>query len=566
MRSHRSRTALGPCVGALAVASFARAQSLIHSIDGQASNEQFGAALALLGDVDGDGKSELAVGVLLGASGFGCVRAYSGATGALLWQTNGPALGSRFGTALASLADWNGDGVGELAVGAWQASVPGAIGVGIVRVLSGADGTLVLERRGDAPNDHLGWSVGDAGDVDGDGLRDFVAGAIDDDDGGSSAGSVRVFAGGSGATLLTVHGTAPLQLFGSSVCGLGDLDGDGHAEFAAGAPSAPGLSAPSGFVRVHSGASGAVLWSSSGLAPRDAFGISIDALDDVDGDGARDLLVGAQQVPALGPGYVRVLDGRTGALVLHLAGDPATRSFGACVRGIGDVDYDGRGDFAVGAPERFVAGGAAGSVGVYSGASAALLFERTGSAPNQRLGSALAGGRDVDGNRSPDLLAGAPTAAAPGANTGRVLAISGNDVAPPLAHDPLEADVDALSYAAHATQTLTLHAGARHAGQRFIMLGSLHGDTPGFDVDEHHVPLNVDAYFLISLRHPRLVPLEPARGWLDANGEAVVELAIERPWRRPALIGATFHHAYAVFDANGALAYVSNARSCTILP
>ncbi len=562
MRSWSPRTAAGPCLGVLVVASLARAQSLIHSINGPAANEQFGAAVAVLGDLDGDGRSEFAVGAPFGAAGAGAVRVYAGSDAHLVWQATGTGANSRFGASLAVLDDWNGDGVAELVVGAWSANVPGASGAGIVRVLSGADGSVILERRGDSPGDHLGWSVADAGDVDGDGLRDWIAGAIDDDDGGTSAGSARVYASGSGATLFTVHGDAPMQIFGSSVAGLGDLDGDGRSEFAAGGPCVAGVGALNGVVRVYSGASGVLLWSASGLNPRDAFGTSIDALGDVDGDGKADLVVGARQVPSLAPGYVRVFDGVSGALVHHVSGEATTRAFGACVRSIGDVDYDGRGDFVVGAPERNGVVPASGAVGVYSGLDAHRIFERTGDTADQRLGFSLAGGRDVDGNGSPDLVAGAVSL---GSNTGRALAVSGNDIPPPAGHAALEADVEEISFTANGAQVLTLRAGAAHAGERFLMLGSLQGDEPGIDVGGFHIPLNADAYFLILLRHPQLGPLEPARGWLDSNGEAQVELRLTRPWHLPRLIGHTFHHAYVVFDADGSLAFASNAEACTIV-
>lgn len=562
MRNWSPRTAAGPCLGVLVVASLTRAQALIHSIDGPVAGEQFGAAVALLGDLDGDGRGEFAVGAPFGAGGAGAVRVYAGSDAHLVWQATGTGTNSRFGASLAALADWNGDGIAELVVGAWSANVPGASGAGLVRVLSGADGSVILERRGDSPSDHLGWSVADAGDVDGDGLRDWIAGAIDDDDGGTSAGSARVYASGSGATLFTVHGDAPMQIFGSSVAGLGDLDGDGHSEFAAGGPCAAGVSALNGVVRVYSGASGALLWSANGLNPRDAFGTSIDAVEDVDGDGQTDLLVGARQVPSLAPGYVRVFSGLSGALVHHVSGAPTTRSFGACVSSIGDIDYDGRGDFIVGAPQRNGVAPAAGAMGVYSGADGHLIFERLGDTANQSLGVALAGGRDVDGNRSPDLIAGALSL---GANTGRALAVSGNDIPPPFGHAALEADVDQLSFRANGAQVLTLRAGAAHAGERFVMLGSLQADEPGIDVGGFHIPLDPDAYFLILLRHPRLGALEPARGWLDANGEAQVELRLSPPWHLPRLIGRTFHHAYVVFDANGSLAFASNAQACTIV-
>ncbi|HUR27905.1 MAG TPA: integrin alpha, partial [Planctomycetota bacterium] len=180
---------------ALWTGNSAQAQSLIHRAGGAAANERQGTAVAIVGDLNGDRKAEFAVGATGAAASFGVVRLYSGANGSLLWSIQGPNSGSSFGASLAALGDVDGDGRGYLAIGAPLANATGAVGCGIVRVVSGASGATLRQFRGDSAGDHLGWSVGCAGDVDHDGVPDVLGGAVDDDDTGDSAGSVRVWSG-----------------------------------------------------------------------------------------------------------------------------------------------------------------------------------------------------------------------------------------------------------------------------------------------------------------------------------------------------------------------------------
>jgi hypothetical protein len=275
-----------------------------------------------------------------------------------------------------------------------------------VRVYSGATGALLREHRGDSADDHLGWSVAAAGDVDGDGVGDLIAGAVDDDDAGSSAGSARVWSGATGLPILTVHGTAATQLYGTCVAGAGDVNGDGHADFLVGGTYFAS-SFNSGMARLHSGADGSVIQAWTGSAAKDAFGSSAAGVGDVDGDGVPDVIVGAKQLQAGATGYARVLSGATGATIHHVAGDAAHLRFGIAVAAAGDVDYDGRMDFLVATPQSSTNGANSGIARLFSGATGAKLLDFTGAVAGFRLGSAVAGGADLDGDGGPDLLIGA---------------------------------------------------------------------------------------------------------------------------------------------------------------
>ena len=74
-----------------------------------------------------------------------------------------------------------------------------------------------------------------AGDVDGDGFADLIVGATGDDNNGDGSGSARVFSGADGSVLYTFSGDLRIDSFGASVSGVGDVNGDGLADFIVGA-------------------------------------------------------------------------------------------------------------------------------------------------------------------------------------------------------------------------------------------------------------------------------------------------------------------------------------------
>lgn len=130
----------------------------------------------------------------------------------------------------------------------------------------------------------FGTSVAALGDLDGDSVLDLAVGAPWAWADPQGSGAVCVYSGGTRELLWRLRSTHPGQL-GWSVCGLGDQDGDGVGEVAAGAPSWP--TNYSGVVVVFSGRTGEALRSFQGRAFDDYFGRALTALADHEGTAAR---------------------------------------------------------------------------------------------------------------------------------------------------------------------------------------------------------------------------------------------------------------------------------------
>jgi hypothetical protein len=301
-------------------------------LTGEAAGDYAGVLVRFAGDLDGDGRTELLVGAVAnarGGTGAGAVYLYRGM----------PASGSLAGADLAIVGAGPTPGAPPPPHGA-----PGqGDGVGAV-----ADG---------------------AGDVNGDGFGDLVLGANGSDLGGTDSGATGVFLGPLGAGERAFAdadrlwiGSGGTEYFGDQVAGVGDLDADGYDDVvsvsqgdapgtvvvlpgAAGAGQAPRRSddAPVRFV---------------GEAPYDQAGASATGAGDTDGDGWPDLLVGAY-------GNDRgTLDGGAAYLLrgpfspgTHALADAAVRwvglaegdNLGKAVAGGHDVDGDGRDDVLLGA-------------------------------------------------------------------------------------------------------------------------------------------------------------------------------------------------------------------------
>jgi FG-GAP repeat protein len=361
------------------------------------TGDSFGQVCDVVGDVNGDGFGEVIVGAWRDDNGTltdaGSVFVYSGADGSLLRTIQGGALDDHMGFGSSAAGDVNGDGFADICAAADEDNVPG-IGpnAGSATIVSGFDGSVLYTFTGQAASELFGWSTAAAGDVNGDGRDDVLVGALQARSASSpsAAGSLVVFSGLDGSVLHRVFGDVAGGQLGSDVGRVGDVNGDGKADFA-------GVQGT--LVRVFSGADGAELWRrTSGGDPAVAGGM------DANGDGFDDYLIGAPGV-STNTGRVQLVSGFDNGILFEVTGWLTGDQLGADVTDAGDLDGDGYGDFAAGMPGFDGAAGLnTGAVRGFSGRTGAVLFTLEGNLANDRLGSSVGGGRDVNGDGIPDVI------------------------------------------------------------------------------------------------------------------------------------------------------------------
>ena len=328
----------GPVVGSMSLTSTAnifRGATIGHGIG----------AVAVLGDQDGDDRPEIAFGLSddgARGEGSGTVIIVQSPFSGELTDTDGFRLGAagpgdRAGTAVISPGDINGDGIADIAISApfaesrppsspYSGSEPIRVDVGAVYVLHGpllrdaylddADGIYT----GEADNDHVGQSLAAPGDLNGDGHNDLLIGAHEMDGSFTDSGGAYV-----------IHGPADrsISLAGAQLRMIG---GDGS----------------------------------------ERAGISVSGGGDTDGDGVREVLIGADRARG-GAGAVYLLRGDlTGTVDLTEAfatfvGDEPGDWFGTAICGGTDVNDDGLDDVLIGAPGNDIAGDNAGAAYLFWG-------------------------------------------------------------------------------------------------------------------------------------------------------------------------------------------------------
>lgn len=338
-----------------------------------------------------------------------------------------------FGASITPVGDLNGDGVPDLAVGAPRdddGGTTGLSGLGAVWVLFlNANGTVASHQKISMTEggftgplvalDDFGSAVAQIGDLDGDGVTDLAVGAAGDDSGGMDRGAVYVLflntdgtvkaeqkisstVGGFGGTL----GNG--DRFGGAIVGLGDLDGNGAEDIAVGARSSDNGGADRGAVHIlflntnGTVASSVELASGVGgmaaLDNSDAFGSSLAILDDLDGSGVIELVVGAigddDGGADRGAAWILFLDAtgnatstaKISSTVGGFTGPLANADrFGSSAANMGDLDFDGIPDLAVGAEEDDDGGLNRGAVWV-------LFMNTNGTVKDKTLFSSTTGG------------------------------------------------------------------------------------------------------------------------------------------------------------------------------
>ncbi len=308
------------------------------------------------------------------------------------------------GFALASGGDFDGDGLEDLLVGAPGYDLTQDDGRVAIYTAASFEAVLpapVAQLTGEQPLENAGYAVAFAGDVDGDGFDDVLAGARNDSDGGEGAGAVYLLHGRAlnndpeaPETLpadTAIRGAHEFGRVGVGLSGLGDVTGDGTAELAVAWElfnESQGFEfADDGHVALFHGAAGGL---AAELDPYDAdvtleapltvsqLGYAMDH-GDVTGDGVEELLVGAPQAEtSRGRLYLfRGADLATpGTYVAeelaacYHVGEEVGEELGTAVAFLGDVDGDGLADIGVGSPQSSRTWPDGGAVTVLRGAAA----------------------------------------------------------------------------------------------------------------------------------------------------------------------------------------------------
>jgi hypothetical protein len=360
-------------------------------------------------------------------------------------------------------------------------------------------------------NDQFGRAVANVGDLDNDGIEDLAVGAFNDDTGGTDRGAVYVLFMDSDGTVKSqqkiadntggLGDLANSDLFGSSVAGIGDLDGDGIEDLVVGANGDDTGGAERGAVYVLFMNSNGTVQSyqkiASGiggfgsLADIDHFGIAVAGIGDLDGDSLEDLVVGAYGDDTggtyRGAAYVLFLNSN-GTVKAHQKIASGTGGFGSlvdidqfgyAVAGVGDLDGDGVEDIAVGVSEEDTGGTGRGAVyvlflnidGTVKGQQ--KIASGTGGFGNltngDHFGNTVAGVGDLDDDGVEDLIVAAPYDDTEGTNRGAVYVLFLNSDGTVKAHQKIASSTGGLGT---LTNDDTFGVGA-------VSVGDLDGD--GFE-------------------------------------------------------------------------------------
>ncbi len=367
------------------------------------NSDNFGQSLANIGDLNGDGILDIAVGAYYddaGGTSRGAIYVMLMNRDGIISRTieinnltaNGPDLSNsdNFGISIANIGDLNNDGILDIAVGASDDDAGGTNKGAIHVMLMNSNGTVsrtieINDLTANGPvlfdGDAFGISIANIGDLNNDGVLDIAVGASGDDAGGTSRGAIHVMLMNSNGTVsntieinnLTANGPdlSNSDNFGQSLANIGDLNGDGVLDIAVGASGDDAGGTSRGAIHVMLMNSNGTVSSttkidsntSNGpvLSNSDHFGRSIANIGDLNNDGVLDIAVGATGDDAGGPnkGAIHVMLMNSNRSVLKTieindltANGPVlsnSDNFGRSIANIGDLDNDSTLDIAVGA-------------------------------------------------------------------------------------------------------------------------------------------------------------------------------------------------------------------------
>ena len=378
---------------------------------GVSAGDYFGSAISGSGDVNGDGYSDVIISSFGYSSYTGIAYIFYG--GAVMDNVydlifTGENAGDYYGVSLSGAGDVNSDGYSDVIVGAFNySSITGKAYV----YFGGAvmDNIADVSMTGEALNNYFGYSVSNAGDVNGDGYDDVIIGAFGNN---SLSGKTYIYYGGvfmNDIADVTMTGDALGGYLGVSVAGGGDVNGDGYSDVIAGAYA---YNSNTGRAYVYTNTlTGEDIpdFVATGEAAANYFGVSVSGAGDVNGDGYPDVIVGADFYNSLtGRAYIYFGGSAMNNIAdVTLTGESTIINFGSSVSEAGDVNGDGYSDVIVGA---YNYSSGKGRAYVYLGGSSmntVVDVIMTGEASGNIFGNSVSGAGDVNGDGYSDVIVGA---------------------------------------------------------------------------------------------------------------------------------------------------------------
>jgi hypothetical protein len=407
---------------------------------GSHEGAELGRSVSTAGDVNGDGYSDVIVGIWNFTNGNiseGRVNVYHGSStglsGSANWFAESNTESAALGTFVSSAGDINGDGYGDIIAGApylsngqanegkafaWFGS---STGLGA----NGSPANADWSAESDLDTNYFGSCVATAGDVNGDGYSDVLVSSNSFPyDGYNRAGKVSLFTGSQSGLSTTLawsdESNQQDAFFGHSVSTAGDVNGDGYSDVIVGAYNYDNGQTNEGRVYVYHGSSTGLSTTANTVSESNSasalFGYSVSAAGDVNGDGLSDVLVGGPGWAGSGRVYVfhGSLTGISTVWNYSLNADGSGEYFGCSVSTAGDVNGDGYSDVIVGAENYANGQTQEGKAYIFNGGSTGLnnstySWSTESNQANARLGHSVSSAGDVNGDGYSDVIVGAWT-------------------------------------------------------------------------------------------------------------------------------------------------------------